>query len=217
MNLAQTDEGFDVAVIDDHMVIHEGIRAMADREPDMRFVGGATNPEDAVALLERTAPNVAVLDVRLGTSSGIELCEQLRERFPATGILMFSAFCNAELLTQAIRAGAGGYVLKDTDTSRMPAVLREFRRSGRYFDPQVAGDLLVGMVASDGRTDPGLTERELRIIEMVASGASNYDIGGELNLSHHTVKFHLAALMRRFGVRRRAELVKVAMERQIIS
>lgn len=217
MTAEQAVESFDVAVIDDHMVIHDGIRAMADREPDMRFVGGATTPDDAVALLERTNPAVAVLDVRLGTSSGIELCERLRELFPDTAIIMFSAFCNAELLTQAIRAGAGGYVLKDTDTSRMPAVLREFRRSGRYFDPQVSGDLLVGMVASDGRTDPGLTERELRIIGMVANGASNYEIGDELNLSHHTVKFHLAGLMRRFGVGRRAELVKIAMERQIIS
>lgn len=217
MTVPEPSDCFGVAVIDDHMVIHEGIRAMADREPDMRFVGGATTPDAAVALLERTSPSVAVLDVRLGTFSGIELCEQLRKRFPETAILMFSAFCNGELLTQAIRAGAGGYVLKDTDTSRMPGVLREFRQSGRYFDPQVAGDLLVGMVESGGRSSPGLTDRERRIIQMVASGASNYDIGDELNVSHHTVKFHLAALMRRFDVHRRAELVKVAMERQIIS
>jgi DNA-binding NarL/FixJ family response regulator len=209
----------DVAVIDDHMVIHDGVRAMAEREPDMRFVGGATNPAEAIALLTRTAPALSLLDVRLGETNGLELCEQLRTSFPSTGILIFSAFCNAELLTQAIRAGAGGYVLKDTDTSRMPEVLREFRRTGTYFDPRVAGALLVGMVGRDAsrRPDPGLSERERRIIQMVAEGASNYDIATEMNLSYHTVKFHVAGLLRRFGVHRRAELVKVAMERQILT
>src|SRR4051794_31197658 len=149
----------DVAVIDDHMVIHDGVRAMAEREPDLHFVGGATNPQDALALVERTAPAMVFLDVRLGRANGFELCSVLRERFPDTGVLIFSAFCNSELLTQAIRAGAGGYVLKETDTGRLPGVIRQFMQTGTYFDPQVAGDMLIGMVSRDGsrRSDTGLS------------------------------------------------------------
>lgn len=208
----------DVAVVDDHMVIHDGVRAMADRETDLQYVGGATNPRDALALIEATSPAVVLLDVRLGPASGFELCQQLRERFPDTRVLIFSAFCNSDLLTQAIRAGAGGYVLKETDTSRLPAVIREFHEAGTYFDPRVAGDLLIGMVSTDGRrrTDTGLSDRDRRIIRLIADGASNYDIATELNLSSHTVKFHVTGLLRRFGVHRRVELVKVAMERHLV-
>jgi DNA-binding NarL/FixJ family response regulator len=208
----------DVAVIDDHMVIHDGVRAMAEREPDLNFVGGATNPQEALLLVERTAPALVLLDVRLGPANGFELCTELRGRFPATGVLIFSAFCNSELLTQAIRAGAGGYVLKDTDTGRLPAVIRQFHQSGTYFDPQVAGDLLIGMVGGEGgrRTETGLSDRDRHIIRLIAQGASNYDIATELNLSSHTVKFHVTGLLRRFGVNRRVELVKVAMERQLV-
>jgi DNA-binding NarL/FixJ family response regulator len=211
-----TDLGtIDVAVIDDHMVIHDGVRAMAEREPDLNFVGGATNPQDALRLVERTLPALVLLDVRLGPANGFDLCAELRQRFPDTGVLIFSAFCNSELLTQAIRAGAGGYVLKDTDTGRLPGVIRQFRQSGTYFDPQVAGDLLIGMVSGDGG-DTGLSERDRRIIRLIAQGASNYDIATELNLSSHTVKFHVTGLLRRFGVNRRVELVKVAMERHLV-
>jgi DNA-binding NarL/FixJ family response regulator len=208
----------DVAIIDDHMVVQDGVRAMAEREPDMRFVGGATSAQEAVALVEQTHPTVLLLDVRLGAASGLDLCEQLSTRFPDSRILVFSAFCNNELLTQAIRAGAGGYVVKDADTSRLPGVIREFHRTGKYFDPQVAGDLLVGIVGGGSRrpVDPGLSARERRIIQLVAQGASNHDIANELNISYHTVKFHISGLLRRFGVQRRAELVRVAMERQIV-
>lgn len=210
----------EVVVIDDHMVVRDGVRAMAEREPDLRFVGGAATAAEAIALIERTQPQVAFVDMRLGRENGIELCGVLTARFPQTSILMFSGFCNAELLTQAIRAGAGGYVLKETDTTRLPEIVREFHRSGTYFDPRVAGDLLVGMVGSDGGGRPAataaLSERDRRIIELVSQGASNYDIATELNISSHTVKFHVTSLLRRFGVSRRAQLVKVAMERQIL-
>jgi DNA-binding NarL/FixJ family response regulator len=208
-----------LAIIDDHMVIHDGVRAMADREPDLQFVGGATSADDALPLLAETRPDVVLLDVRLGPMNGLDLCQQIREQFPGIAILVFSAFCNAELLTQAIRAGAGGYLAKDADTSRLPSVIREFHRSGTYFDPHVANDLLVTMVGRTSRhvPDPGLSERDRHIIRLVADGASNHDIATELNLSYHTVKFHITALLRRFGVQRRAELVKVAAERQIIS
>ncbi|MGX6448717.1 response regulator transcription factor [Patulibacter sp. S7RM1-6] len=208
----------ELVVVDDHMIVRDGVRAMADREPDLRFAGGAATTVEAVDLVERMRPHVAFVDVRLGDESGVELCATLTGRFPDTAVLVFSGFHSGELLTQAIRAGASGYALKETDTTRLPEIVRELHRTGTYFDPRVSGDLLVGMVTG-GRGAPAaapLSDRDRRIIALIAQGASNYDIATELHMSSHTVKFHVTNLLRRFDVSRRAQLVKVAMERQLL-
>jgi DNA-binding NarL/FixJ family response regulator len=195
---------------------------MVERDPALSFVGGARSSEDGMALIERTQPDVLLLDMRLGDESGFAVCELIHERHPDLGILMFSGFCNSELLTQAIQAGARGYVLKDTDTNRLSGVLREFHEHGSYFDPAVASDLMMGLTAAaqraDGRREAtALSDQDLRIIGLIADGATNYDIANEINLSSNTVKFHISRLLRHFGVTRRAELVKLAMERQLLS
>lgn len=209
-----------VAIIDDHLVVHDGVRAMAERDPSLNFVGGARSAADGLAMLEAEQPDVLLLDMRLGDESGFDLCERLRDRFPELGILMFSGFCNSQLLTQAIASGASGYVLKDTDTNRLSDVLREFHEHGSYFDPAVASDLMAGLAAaqhSDVRPEaPTLSEQDLRIITLIAEGATNYDIATEIHLSSNTVKFHISRLLRRFGATRRTELVKLAMERHLL-
>ncbi|WTB92190.1 response regulator transcription factor [Streptomyces cellulosae] len=130
-------------MVDDHMIVHDGLQAMASRADDLEFVGAAETPDDALALLEETRPDVLVLDLRLNGESSTELCATVRRRHPDVIVLMFSAYGNTELLTQAIRAGAAGYVLKDTNTGRMPEILRELVRAGSYFDPRIAGSLLL--------------------------------------------------------------------------
>jgi two-component system, NarL family, response regulator DevR len=210
-----SDEGepIRIFVVDDHMVVHDGVRAMCERE-GMIFCGGATTAEAALRGIADDPPDVVLLDLRIGSENGFELCERMRERAPELSILVFSAFGNAELLTQAIRAGANGYVLKDTSTSRLPAIIREFRAAGSYFDPRTVGQILIDSL--DPKGSKQLSERELSIIKLIGQGASNYEIANELNISPHTVKFHITSLLRRFDVRRRAELVKVAMDRQLM-
>jgi DNA-binding NarL/FixJ family response regulator len=206
-----------IFVVDDHMVVHDGVRALTERDPTFKFCGGATGSREALERIPRSDPDIVLLDLRIGSENGFDLCERLREQTPELGILVFSAFGNADLLTQAIRAGANGYVLKDTNTSRLPAIFREFHDAGSYFDPRTAGQLLIDAIAApSGKQSKQLSERELAIIKLVGQGASNYDIANELNISPHTVKFHITTLLRRFGVRRRAELIKVAMDRQIL-
>lgn len=210
-------ERIGIFVVDDHMVVHDGVRAMTERETGMQFCGGATSAEEALRMVGKSEADIVLLDLRIGSENGFELCQQLRAKFADVGILVFSAFGNAELLTQAIRAGANGYVLKDTNTSRLPAIIREFHSAGSYFDPRTVGQMLIDTLdPSKGKTSKQLSERELAIIQLIGTGASNYDIANELNISPHTVKFHITSLLRRFGVRKRAELVKVGMDRQLM-
>jgi two-component system response regulator DevR len=200
-------------VVDDHEIIHDGLRAMAGREGDLEFAGAATQPQHAVELVQRTQPDVLLLDLRLGTDNSIELCARLASQFPELTILVFSAYGNVELLSQAIRAGAAGYVLKDTTTARIPDILRELRRNSTYFDPKLAGGLLRRSMAASAAA---FNDRELEIVRRIARGQNNHDIGEQLLISRHTVKFHVTAMLRRHNVHRRSELVRLAMQMHLL-
>ncbi|NMH97507.1 response regulator [Pseudonocardia acidicola] len=202
-------------VVDDHEIVHDGLRAMAAREDDLEFTGATTSPADAPALIERAGPDVLLLDLRLGEENSTDLCAELTRRFPELTVLVFSAYGNAELLSQAIRAGAAGYVLKDTSTARIPDILRELRRNGSYFDPRIAGRLL-RRSASPSATPEAFGERELEIVRRIARGENNHEIGERLHISPHTVKFHVTTMLRRHELRRRAELVRLAMELHVL-
>lgn len=202
-------------VVDDHEIIHDGLRAMAGREGDLEFAGATTQPEHAVELVQRTRPDVLLLDLRLGTDNSMALCAQLANQFSEVAILVFSAYGNAELLSQAIRAGAAGYVLKDTTTARIPDILRELRRNGTYFDPKLAGGLLRRAMAPE-RSAAAFNDRELDIVRRIARGQNNHDIGEQLLISPHTVKFHVTAMLRRHNLHRRSELVRLAMRMHLL-
>jgi two-component system response regulator DevR len=185
-------------VVDDHMIVHDGLRAMADRENDLNFAGAASALTDALALVRDARPDVVLLDLRLDGESSTDLCAELTAQFPAVAVVIFSAYGNAELVAQAVRAGAAGYVLKETNTARLPDIMREVATTGTYFDPRLAGSLLRKSLTSTARPD-AFNERELAIVGLIARGVNNHDIGAELNISSHTVKFHVTTMLRRHG------------------
>ena len=200
-----------IAIVDDHMVVRDGIRAMAERTDGLVFVGEASTGEEASDLLRRDAVDILLLDYRLEESNGFELCTKLRASYPNLLILVFTAFGNPELLAQAIRAGADGYALKDTNTRRLPEALRILRDNGSYFDPRLAGQTLIATIRNAGRVDRNsLTERDMGILRLIAEGKANHEIADALFLSPHTVKFHITKLLRKFNVSRRSELAKIA-------
>lgn len=200
-------------VVDDHEIVHDGLRAMADREPDFEFVGAVASAAGAEDLVATERPDVLLLDMRLASGNSIDACAELNASFPDTKIAVFSAYGNPELLERAIQAGAVGYVLKETTTSRLPDIIRELVNSGSFFDPRLASGLLKRSAASK---QPAFNERELEIVRLIARGMDNHRIGEEVCISPHTVKFHVTAMLRRHKVRRRTELVRVAMDLHLI-
>lgn len=200
--------------VDDHDIVLLGVEVMASREPDLVFCGGASRADQASALIERSRPDILLLDLRLGSQNSFGLCEELRTNFPRLAIVMFTAFGNEDLLHGAIKAGAVGYVLKDTSTAGLPEVLRNVKRQGSYFDPRIANSALMAVTGPGGHT--ALSDRELAIMRLIAEGRDNYEIAEQIQLSVHMVKFHVGTLLRRYHVKRRAELVRVLMERQLL-
>jgi DNA-binding NarL/FixJ family response regulator len=203
-----------IAVADDHGIVREGVKSMVARCPDLDWAGEAADSRQAIEVIERTAVDVFLIDYRLCGDNGFDLCTRIKTLRPETVVVMFTAFGNAELLAQAIRAGASGYVLKDTSTQRLPEILRALSETGTYFDPRLAGQALLASVGrgAERPSDPGLGERDAAILRMIAQGMSNVEIAGELYLSPHTVKFHVTKLLRKCGMRRRSELAGIAHE-----
>jgi two-component system, NarL family, response regulator DevR len=203
-----------LCVVDDHEIVHDGLRAMAGRAADLEFVGAAASAAAAEGLVDAVRPDVLLLDMRLGSENSVGLCAALSGAFPHVKIVVFSAYGNAELLARAIGAGAAGYVLKETTTSRLPGIIRELVASGSHFDPRLAGGLLK---RSAGRNQPPLfNHRELEIVRLIARGMDNHRIGEEVCISPHTVTFHVTAMLRRHHLSRRTELVRLAMDLHLI-
>jgi two-component system, NarL family, response regulator DevR len=210
------DEGkhLRLLVVDDHMVVREGIRALAERTESLELVGEAASPTETLSLLAERVADVALVDYRLDNGSGLDLCAEIKRSHPDVHVVIFTAFGNSQLLTEAIRAGASGYVLKDLNTERLPEILWTIQERGSYFDSRLAGDTLLSTLRGDGHEDGGepLSSRDLKILRLVAEGKSNAEIASALYLSPHTIKFHVTKLLRRFEVSRRSELAKVAAD-----
>lgn len=200
-------------IVDDHEIVHDGLRAMAGRETDLEFAGAAASAADAKRLIAVERPDVLLLDMRLTAENSLDSCSTLSTALPGIKIAVFSAYGNPELLERAIRSGAAGYVLKETTTARLPDIIRELVASGSYFDPRLASGLLR---RSAGPSQPAFNDRELEIVRLIARGLDNHRIGDEVCISPHTVKFHVSAMLRRHKVRRRTELVRVAMDLHLI-
>src|SRR5580692_2724107 len=193
----RSPEKLSVLVVDDHDVVHWGIRLMLTQQPWVDRCLSAHSGEEALALATRYRPHVALVDLFIGEESGAEICEQLRAAEPMTRVLLFSGA--GEISPHAARAaGASGFAYKDWPARKIASAVRAVGLGATVFERhEQAGTL-------------GLSERERSVLELMASGSTNPEIAAELHLSKHTVKEHTSAVYRKLGVRNRTEAVQRA-------
>jgi DNA-binding NarL/FixJ family response regulator len=186
-----------VLIVDDHEVVHWGLRALLSGQEWVERCLVASNGDDALELTARYEPHVALVDLFLGSASGAELCRELRERSPITNVLLFSG--SGRMSAAAARAaGAAGFVSKGLGARDVMAAIRVIGLGGSVF-----GD-------TPAAAEDALTEREREVLALVATGATNREIAEQLHLSHHTVKDHTRNVFRKLEVRNRAEAVQRA-------
>ncbi len=206
-------------VVDDHEVVRMGLRALLDAEPDMEVVAEAGTAEEALQMAERHRPDVAVVDVRLPDRSGLELCRDLRRRFPLTQVVILTSFLTEELVSQALRAGAAGYVLKDVGTEELLRAIRAAAEGKTALDPQAAREMVSHLhrleLEREAKAFERLSPRELQVLALVARGLSNREIGQRLHLSEGTVRNYVSSVMEKLGMRNRIELATHAVEHHI--
>jgi DNA-binding NarL/FixJ family response regulator len=186
-----------VLVVDDHDVVHWGFRLMLTQQPWVERCLSAQNGIEALELAARYRPHVALVDLFIGEESGAEVCERIRAEQPSTRVLLFSGA--GEISSRAARAaGASGFAYKDWPARRIAEAVRLVGLGRTVFE--------VGETRSQGAM--GLSERERAVLELMASGATNPEIGETLHISRHTVKEHCSAVYRKLGVRNRTEAVQ---------
>jgi DNA-binding NarL/FixJ family response regulator len=212
-----TEPTIRVLVADDHTVVREGIRHVLEREPGFEVVAEAASGSEVLALAERHRPDVAVLDISMPGESGIQVAAQLRQRLPEIRILILSMYDNAEYVLESVRAGAHGYILKDTAATELRRAIRAVQNGEAFLSPPVASRLTAavrGELEREARTgDLGsLTAREREVLRGIVRGQTNKEIAAALGISHRTVETHRESLMRKLRIRTVAGLTRFALE-----
>jgi len=199
-------------VLDDHEVVRAGLRGMIEAEDDMVVAGEASTAQEALARIPPTRPDVAILDVRLPDSSGVEVCRDIRSRTPDIACLMLTSFADDEALFSAIMAGASGYVLKQVRGTDLVGAIRRVRAGESLLDPSVTRRVLSRIRHGDEDDErlSHLTSQERRILDLIAEGMTNRQIAQSMYLAEKTVKNYVSNLLAKLGMARRTEAAAYA-------
>jgi two-component system response regulator DevR len=201
-----------VFLLDDHEVVRTGLRSLLEAEGDVEVVGEAGTAADALARVPAVHPDVAVLDVRLPDGSGVEVCREIRSRHPEVACVMLTSNADDEALFAAIMAGAAGYVLKQVGGSDLVDKLRRVGQGQSLLDPALTQRVLERVQQGPKRDErlERLTPQELRILDLIAEGRTNRQIGEEMYLAEKTVKNYVSNLLAKLGMERRTQAATFA-------
>jgi DNA-binding NarL/FixJ family response regulator len=196
-----------VFLLDDHEVVRTGLRALLEAEQDIEVTGEAGTVEQALTRFPVARPDVAILDVRLPDGSGIEVCRQIRSDLPTAACLMLTSYADDEALLAAIMAGAAGYVLKQVGGMDLVADVRKVSAGHSLLDPKLTQRVIERIRRGPDEDErlASLTAQERRILDQIALGRTNRQIGEELFLAEKTVKNYVSRLLAKMGMERRTE------------
>jgi two-component system, NarL family, response regulator len=207
---AEPSSRISVLVADDHPVVREGLVSLLSRQPDMYIVAQACNGREAIDKFVAHQPDVALLDLRMPLMDGVDAVMSICEKHPAARIIIITSYQNEEDVYRALRAGALGFILKDSTPDELASCIRSVARRETWIPPQV-GAMLARRVA-----ERELTRRETDVLGLVAEGKSNKEIGVAFDISEATVKVHITHLLDKLGVSGRAEAINVAVKKGLV-
>lgn len=205
-----------VVLIDDHQLVRAGLKNLIDNMDGFSVIGEGATGEDAIAWAKEQKPDICLLDISMGDMSGIDALEDIRAKGCTTRVIILSMHQSAEYVTKALRAGANGYLLKDSAEMELALALESVMADQVYLSPRISGHLvkaaLTGTTALDSQSDIPLTARQKEILRFIADGKATKEIAWELGLSAKTVESHRAQIMERLEIRDIAGLIRYAFK-----
>ncbi|QCY13038.1 response regulator transcription factor [Pseudomonas sp. MPC6] len=201
-----------VALVDDHSLVRDGIKALLAVMAPLEVVGEAENGADAIEMVGRCQPDLLLVDISLKDMNGLELTRVLRGQYPALKVLMLSMYDNNEYVSESVRAGASGYVLKNSPSREIIAAIEAIASGGTFYSAEIAQRLI-----ADKSADNELTPRESQVLYKMVQGLNNKEMARELDISVRTVETHRLSIRRKLNIDKPAALVKYAIDHGIIS
>lgn len=211
-----------VLLVDDHAVIRQALRMLLESRPELSVVGDAENGRTALTAVEKLHPDVVLMDVVMPGLNGIEATRQIRRFARGSRVVMLSGFVDEEQLTQALRAGASGYLMKSSDVSELVLAIQTVHRGNTYYSSGLADGFDLEEIShrsrqpGDSSAPDSLTPREREVLQLIAEGHTNQRIADELVISVKTVEAHKAHIMTKLRARTRTDVIRYALRKGIV-
>ncbi len=207
-----------VLIADDHPLIRKGLNSLLNSEPDILLVGEAADGEEAVQMAHLLIPDVVILDLVMPKKNGLSAISEIIEDHPGTRILVLTSFSEDEMVFPAIKAGAMGYLLKDTAYQDLVQAIREVYKGESSMHPTIARKFIQEFVKPRTSTleKPVLSEREIEVLKFVACGFSNREVAHKLFISDRTVAVHVQNILRKLHAANRTEAARIALQEGIV-
>ncbi len=207
-----------VFLADDHELVRYGLRALLDAEADIEIAGEAGDTDGVISGCVACEPDVLLLDLHMPGEGGVEACRRVRELLPETSVLVLTSFDENDELFGAVAAGAAGYLLKDTRPELLAGAIRAVAAGDPVFDPTISGRISAGRPPSKAEELDlrRLSERETEVLELMAKGMSNKEIGRTLWIGETTVKTHVSHILRKLGQSDRTQAVITAVKANLV-
>lgn len=199
-----------ILCVDDHPIVREGLTSIVAMQPDMEIVGAAESGADALRIFRETSPDITLIDLRLGDTTGFDLIRNILAVSPSARTIVLTSFEGDADIERALAAGAKGYVVKGMVREELLSAIRAVHAGKRHVPSAVAAKLV------DHLGSEKLTQRELDVLKEIARGKRNKEIGAELSIAEDTVKMHVKSILMKLGVNDRTEAVTIALRRGII-
>ena len=204
-----------IVLVDDHQVVREGLRRMLEIEPDFTIIGEAADAKELLVKMESLSPDVILMDIKLPEVDGIELTRQIKQKHPSCNIIMLTLY--DEYLTQAIGAGATGYLIKDIKREELVKAIRTVHNGRSTLDLSLSRESLSELAnPADGKHQDSLSEREMAVLRLIADGTTTKEIASQLFFSPACVKRSVGLILDKLGARNRSEAVSEAYKRRLI-
>jgi two-component system NarL family response regulator len=198
-----------VLVVDDHPVVRQGLIGMLEEASDIVIVGQGRNGHEAIAVFQQQQPDVTLMDLRMPEMEGVAAITVICNEFPNARIIVLTTYDTDEEIYRGLRAGAKGYLLKDSEPEELLTAIRTVNRGQQYIPPNVAAKLVQRM------TGPELSDRELEVLQLIGQGMSNQEISTALTISESTVKTHVNRILSKLDVKDRTQAAILALKRGI--
>lgn len=208
-----------VGLVDDHALVRLGLKTLINDQVDMEVIGEGDSTAAALKMVDRTHPQVVLMDIRLPGDSGLEAARQIAVRYPETKVVMLTSFADEELVINAIRAGAVGYLLKEVGNEEVLRGIRAAASGGSVLDAVTTSRLLARVRETENKADEDafrdLTDRELEVLYEVSQGKTNAEIAVSLNLSEKTARNYVSTILEKLQVTNRIELATYAIKHNL--